>query len=70
MQFYTAYRFYQLAVATGWREWQVPTSGFLFGLIATGNISTTLYTVIQKRRKSNALRVRTRTFSGALGKSR
>lgn len=77
VQFYTAYKFGRLAIITEFREWQIIAIGVLFGLIATGNISTTLYTVIQKRRKSGAANSaasaiwirRSRTFSGHIHKN-
>lgn len=52
-QFWFSIRFLSLAQSVAFREWQLVAIGALFGLIATGNISTTLYTVWQKRRRGN-----------------
>jgi hypothetical protein len=50
MQFYVSYRFYGLAVRTGFREWQVWVLSGLFLCIAAGNLGTTLWTVYVKWR--------------------
>ena len=55
LQFYNCYALMAASYAAGLLgEWQCAVAGALFGIIATGNLGTTLWTLYVKRRKAKA----------------
>lgn len=48
MQYYISWRFFNLGRQANFSEWQVIALAILFACIASGNLITTLLTVIRK----------------------